>query len=61
MTMNMGGKTNNAAQGSALATHESTGVLIRRICPACREVKVPGKSHTKCSRRLQGMYERGEL
>lgn len=61
MSANIGTRTNDASQGSAPATHESTGVLIRRICPACREPRVPGKSHTKCSRRLQGMYERGEL
>ena len=61
MSALMGSKTSSAAHGHSGSSHESVGMIIRTVCPACGEAKKAGSSHPKCSRILQGMYSRGEL
>jgi len=41
--------------------YESAGVLIRRVCPACKKPKTKEYNHKKCSRIMQKMRERGDL
>lgn len=37
------------------------GMVTRTRCLACGEPKHTNQSHPKCSRKLQKMYQRGEL
>lgn len=60
MSRNMGTRTQTAdAIGSRRS--ESAGLVVRKICPACKKVKKAGSSHPKCSPELQKMSQRGEL
>lgn len=60
MSRNMGQRTaRDAGHRVDSGLHESPGLPIRSICPACGKRKRSGESHPRCSRILQQRYWAG--